>query len=598
MTEETGSDEFFLAEQAFVSGEMEHAVHHLAAVVLAEPERREAVALFAKITASTDDPLSLVPVENENYAGTMALRALLCARLGRGNEALSLLASCAAALQESRLLTWMQEWTSTPSFVNSLAIEDAAMTLHKAAFTLQIPARHQEMLEVVENLRLHHPEHQRLGYLHSYLLRKVERFDEAVAVATQTLGKSDDYVWIVGIAAAHRDAGHAEEAIAGYRRAAEAKRDEAAVWLDIGDIELERANYAGACTAYEEALRREKGQPWALASLVFARYRRTRQPIWLEQLKNLAQSGNERAAALHDFVEPFFGFLPWPTEATTNMLEKFLGKEVKNGKMTLSDLEAPSARIAMAAQGEFAVIIQHVPSPDPRLAWADVAWTMWKYEGNDPIPGLDVPSRQDVVDAVLTIARSHYKARGWFAAAAAVRLTSRDEETLRDLLAVMVHPPLELEEAKPRSWLWIQRVQYAAAFLIAGLDRETPWPQSLRRSGLHSLIHGPLDWTTEAGVIALACAVLDQSAAEDEAESWLLSLYKRRPDAGAWPIEYALIAALLALPNTPPEIREAALENRRLLTRFDENVEEEDLPRPVLSTPPEKKPFWKRLFGK
>ena len=112
MSEPPESDEYLLAEQAFVEGDAAHAIHHLGAVVLAEPERRDARELFSRITAEAADPFALVALTEENYAGTVALRALLCARSGQSNVAVSLVLQCVQAGPDTRLLLWLQEWTA------------------------------------------------------------------------------------------------------------------------------------------------------------------------------------------------------------------------------------------------------------------------------------------------------------------------------------------------------------------------------------------------------------------------------------------------------------------------------------------------------
>jgi len=214
-----------------------------------------------------------------------------------------------------------------------------------------------------------------------------------------------------------------------------------------------------------------------------------------------------------------------------------------------------------------------VPKPDPRVAWGDVAYTIWRYDGTDPRPGLAHPQRADVIDAVAALARSAYNAGAWYRAACETSLAARDEETLRELLAVMVHPPL-YHDARP--WLGIQRVQFASAMLIASLDRTTDWSRSLRRRGLHSLIYGPLDWTTEAAVVALTTATEAGDADQAEVLRWLTALYKRRPYEGAWSLEKPLLVSMLRLPNLDRETHD------RL---------SEELRRPPL--PPER-PRWKR----
>ncbi len=586
-------DDFHVAEQAFVDGDLTHALEHLGPVLVNAPERRDARERFSRITAEAADPLSLVPL-TANYVGTVALRALLCARIGKADDAVSLLLQCVQALPDSRLLLWLQEWTANPSFVQSLDIDATAFGLHRLAFEITNPQRYVELLDAIENLRLIHPRHERLAYVHVFSLRRRERFDEAVTVAREMFADSETYEWVVALGATYRDAGMLDDAAAMYERAVEIDDSDASIFLDIGDVRLEKGSVAQAIAAYESALEREPDQPWALASLAFARFRETGDPVYLDDLADRAADGDERAAALENLALPYFGYLPRPTDATFNLLEQLADDGVtRAGAITnfkLSHIESPSSRMAadVFANTRVDVAIQIVPPPDPRLPWADVAFTLWRYDGTDPSAALEPPQRADVVDAVVAIADSAFHADAWYAAACDANLIARDEETLRELLAVMVHPPVG-DHARP--WIRIQRVQFASAMLIASLDRATAWQSSLRRRGLHALVHGPLDWTTEAALVALTTAVRAGDADEKEALRWMKALYQRRPSDGAWLVQQALLASMLRMPSLDAGMRDRLREERRMLTLDDDDYEPADPP------PSKKKPFWKRWLG-
>jgi hypothetical protein len=266
-----------------------------------------------------------------------------------------------------------------------------------------------------------------------------------------------------------------------------------------------------------------------------------------------------------------------------NILEQFVGEKLEGiTKLTLSHIESPSSRLFLPPGS--VVNVQLVPEPDPRVAWDDVADVIWRYDGTDPRAAIEHPQRQDVIDAAVALAQTEYDGERWFNAAAEAAIEPRDESALRNLLGVMVHPPIPEGESRP--WVWTYHLQFAAAMLIATLDRSTRWPHSLRRRGLHSLIHGPLDWTTDAAVTALAFA-----ANEPEALQWLLDLEQRRPSSGAWCVQLPLICALLRFPSLEPATRDRLREERREILLPDDEVAPA---RPM----PTKKSFWQRLFGR
>lgn len=593
-------DDCQIALLALDRGDAAHAVNHLAGAVIDDPERKEVLTLVHRFIASTDDPLSLVPLGENNYAGVVALRAFVLARQRRSLEALNLLLQCVTALPESRLLTWLHGWLEEPAFVAALDVEEAGMSLHRFVFSIDKAERFAETVTALEDLRLAHPHHERLAYVHSVVLRRLGRFDEALQVAQQVLAGSNEYEWVIGLAAASRDAGHVDEAIEAYRRAGALAPADVAALLDIGDLLHNVGRTEEALQTYESALKREPEQKWAVASAASCRYRLTNDAVYLDQLEDLAKIGDARAAELAHRDAAFFGFLPTPSDATIHLFDQVAEKGGQFSNVGLSSIEAPSSRLSAAlfakARGferEIAFEVGAVPEPDPRLPWAEVRFLLWRYDGIDPHPAVAAPLRSDITAAVIALADSDYDSDVWFGEAAEAEIGPRDESALRELLACMVHPP-GVDPTILRPWVWLHRVQFASAMLIATLDPATPWASSLRRRGLHDLIHGPADWTTNAAVIALVIAAQHDPQIRGEALRWLGALYDRRPSFGAWPAQLPLLFALSRMPGLSEAARDRYREERRaaLLDVTDEPGEPEPLPAP------KKKSFLQRLFGR
>jgi len=262
----------------------------------------------------------------------------------------------------------------------------------------------------------------------------------------------------------------------------------------------------------------------------------------------------------------YLSFLPEPAEATINVLRQIQARdnlEVRGGSVgiKLSCLESPSSRMAVEQSLERMGIrpdlsVEHVPSPDPRRARGDVDWLLWQYEGTTPKPGLPVPS-STVVSVVERLAGQVYDLQDWkdLAKESAGQLAAEFGDTPEslydlagDLLAVMVYPPCEPDGQS--SWGWIQRVQIAAALIVANLDRG--WEKSVRRLALQSLIRGPVDWSTEAGILALSQLDTEpdtSEAARREIQSLYRELVENLPDTGYCCYLYMLAWAISQIPE-------------------------------------------------
>ena len=225
-------------------------------------------------------------------------------------------------------------------------------------------------------------------------------------------------------------------------------------------------------------------------------------------------------------------------------------------------MEAPSA-IAVVRQlfgPQVRVSFAEVPSPDPRLPLHDVPFVAWRYGESGgqlttaAVPGLPPPPAA-LLEAVSTIAATHYDLLAWGSAAAEVS-TSLVAETQPELLvAVMVHPPRGPEPISP--WDWRFRVQVAAALVASRLGPRAP--TSKVPLVLDALVHGPVDWTTSAAIIALLeIAVRDPKDAPAVAS--FLQSTARRPMSPIWWMcgLQPSLSALLDIPGLPESVYDDA----------------------------------------
>ncbi len=321
MSDETVWSDLTLAEQAVAGGDFRHALHHLAPVLLEEPESPHALRLLFRVAAeASGDPLELLDLKDEVYAGTIVVAALLYARSGRSDPAIAHALQVVQAVPQARVLVWVQKWSRDLAFVRAMSMDAAANAILSFAFDSrdgdEVDERLTELLDAVENFRLHSPEHQRLAYAHSLILRRLGRFDEAVTAAAEVLADATDVEPVVGLATAYREAGRLEESLAVFERASRIDPDNEAVWLDVGDGHLDLQQYDQALHAYERVLALEPGQPWAVASIEYALFHLSNDAQHLDTLDDLAFAGNDRAQDLAAVASPYLGYLPPLAEAT------------------------------------------------------------------------------------------------------------------------------------------------------------------------------------------------------------------------------------------------------------------------------------------
>jgi hypothetical protein len=283
---------------------------------------------------------------------------------------------------------------------------------------------------------------------------------------------------------------------------------------------------------------------------------------------------NDRARDLIDRYGPYFGNrLPEPQEASLGLVRTMdeywrAGKPLEVHAMALSSLEAPSVYLAFdlalsrqGGDGELLIDVQSIPQPDVRYPRAALEFQLWRYKGTRPVVAVSAPS-QRILDAVAAIASRPYHLKTWLTEAAAVALQFGPGKVL-DILAAMVHPTPLPRKFTP--WEWVQRIQIAAALLVAKV--EPGWHGSRRRQGLFDVCNGPLDWTTVAGILALATLAQDEPAIADDVANLFNELLGNIPQGGYICHLHPLVIAYQRLPNLSAKERQDLAEWRRELER-------------------------------
>jgi tetratricopeptide (TPR) repeat protein len=579
-TEPTPDEDIARARAALAKGEFAHAALHVGYALCDDPTRQEWLALLDQIIAAAPGPLALAPPDaGEEYALT-ALRAYLQAKQGRTADALEGLLRIIPDIPDVPYLDWAVVWLDRPGgaglprssllhFFRRLLErwDEPAGPVRAGRPTLE---RLPEFIQVLRRTR--EPDADLL-FLVASVLRRLGRLDAALDAAREAARVQPGYNSAVAVALAHRGRGEADLALSQYEAALRFRPGDVAVRLDMADLSWEQGRTEEAERLYREVLEREPEHPWALPSVYGLRSERGGGPAGRDQLLVYAAAHpeNRRAQELARRFGEYLGrFLPEPEDATIQVLRRVTGELNRDAaagqegslRITLDYLEAPSTLLAfecqLAARGAritLDVDVRRIQSPDPRLPRVPVDYLLWKYpgpgasRGTRAVPAVPRPSR-DLTDLVGAIAAEPYHLSGWADRAAALAARLRPAQAA-DLLGVMVHPPVP--PAGLPAWVWVQRLQIAAALVVARLD--SGWEGSVRKKVLFDLANGPLDWTITAAIIALAALAQDDRAAERDVAALFRELRRAIPAEGYTCYAGPLLSCSRQLPGSSADER-------------------------------------------
>lgn len=562
-SDRTPEEDARIAEEALEQGDLRHAIRHIGAAIAAGP-REEWIAILDRILDAADDPLALVPFDEngENYFGDVSVRAHACRRQGRDAEALRLILGVLAAQPSAPFETWAGAW-ATPDLVRELGPEAAARFVGHlvAAFpdpVLEDPwtaARLRDLAPVAEKVAAPFPDHDVLLCFRSMLRRKVGRRDDAVADADRACRIRPTWMSHIALAMACKAKGDIDRAAAEFRRAIPLEEDTNTARRDLASMLCEHGRYEEGIREYEELLRLQPDYPGAKAERAFAQWRKTGHPKWVRELEALAPT-DETARELFAWAtrkpEPYLNYIPEPGDATINVLRQLAGKAVGGlQNLSLSSIESPSSRLALdlVSGSPVRATIAQIPSPDPRVPRRPVDFMLWKYEGTDPSPAVPAPD-PPVARSIARIAAMPFDRKIWDRAARALAAELGPSQVVQ-ILAAMVHPS-EPPAGTPW-WAWIHQLQVAAAMVLARLD--SGWEGSTRRKALISLALGPADWTVSASLAVLPDIARETPESREEILGVFRELLRDVPSPGACGYLEALTWCMPRLPNLTEEDR-------------------------------------------
>jgi tetratricopeptide (TPR) repeat protein len=551
------------ARQALDNEDLAAAARHVASALGEDPNRSDALSLLDEVIAAAPDPLQLIPDDDlPTPSGLAAVHAYILAEEGRIPEAADRLLGVIADRPDVLYIDWVLGWLQRPeaagrldrdrlaAFVGSLVEQYPALTAPQGGGRDTL-ARMPLFIQLVRRTQ---PADAHFLTAAVALLRRLGHRDEALKLAREAHALEPGLPTAAALAATHADREELDQALDVYREAVSHEPSDIEAQVNLADLLVHRGEVREAAELYAEILEREPGQECAEPSYYFLRLMGGGGEEWRDKLLALADErpDNERAQRLAQQVTPYVGLLPDPDDAIARLPAGEAGD-----KVVLDRLEAPSNFLAFRWLAGREVTVARVQKPDPRLPRGRVDYLLWTYDGTRPSVTLTRPA-PGVASAVAELAAQPYRLEVWWGQAR--RLAQQlDPAQVDDLLATMVHPPGVDQVDRPAAWVY--RVQVAAALLITHLD--AGWEGSVRRQALVSLANGPMDWTVDAALVALAALARDEEDAAGEIGRLFRELWQEMPADGTACAYPALLWCSLRLPDLTDDERADLRQNLR-----------------------------------
>lgn len=573
--------ELHAAQVAIHNRQHQAAVVHLARLLPQYPLHPHVLGLLEQLLAITPDPFQLVPHAPPDY-GTAAIQAYVFGRVGRGAEAYAVLRQLASTNHASGIIDWALPWLDARQLSNEQRAEAVSLYFTSAHYRFgnrkDLPP---EAIAVVKRWLPHarqvmtgrpFSDPQFLVYIP--MLRQAGEMDEAIRLSQERHRYENSYHSAVSLAATYREARRFNEWLAASHEVLRVAPNDVATRLDLGDCYWEQLkNLEEAEKWYSEALRFEPNQPWAKPSLFAVKFFRTNDAKWRDELEDYAEANPQdpRTQICLGRLTPYFTEFMNPGDASINIMNEVAdkveaaiksagSKEPRTGRIKLktTGLDVPSCRLSIDRQlqlwgGGIALEreVSGMQSPDPRQPRASVRYRLWTYDGTTPRPAV-APPPANVSTAVAQLAVVPYDIGTW--SSYAVQIGAQlGEQNISAILGVMAYPP----DAPPgiRMWDWTAKIQFAAAFILAGTG-----PNAF--DVLCDLANGPLDWTTAAAVVALVAIARHRLDLAPRVRQLLSELHRDLPRPGAGYYENVILNCHLRLPGLPPDERAAVRAKR------------------------------------
>jgi len=544
------------ARQALERDDLPAATRLVAAVLGDDPNRSDALALLDEILDAAEDTSALLPDDDlPATSAEQAVAAYILAGDGQVAEAIDKLLAVVADRPDVLYIDWLLGWLQRPEVAGRLDMEK--LTGFVGGLIEQLPAMTSahgggrdtltRMPLFVQLVRRTQPADGTFLATAVGLLGRLGHLDEALKLAREAYELDPGPATAGALASTLAARGEIEPALQAFRDALERDPTDLTTRCHMADLLVHSDRVKDGVEIYADILERDPTHESAQPAHYFLRFAEAGDDEWRDKLLDLAeaQPENERAQRLGQQATPWLGYLPDPDDLPADARPA----NADGDRLNLAHLPAPSNYLAHDWLHRVTVRVEHDQTPDPRLPRGRVEHLLWRYDGDTPRVAMPPPA-PDVGGALAGIATQQFRLEAWWGAA---RKLARQLglTAVRDLLGAMVHPPNAGRMERPAAWIY--RVQLAAALTLAHLDGG--WEDSVRRRALLSLVNGPMDWTVDAALVALAALARDEDDAADEIRGVFRDLLAATPADTPHCYYPALLWSMLRLPDLPDDER-------------------------------------------
>ncbi len=574
------------AHTAYQNRDYESAVFHIAGALAQDPVNSEVLNLFDVVLSEAPDSHILITLNDNNFYGEVIASAYIKAKDKDYETAINLITQVFTQFPELELELWLDKWLTDArfcavkvnidpiiAFLNGL-IGDTQERIRLRPAEVLFYKRFTRLIMTLEKYYYDYPE---LLVLGANILRRAERYEETQQLAAARFQKNPEPAAAIAQAMAYRAAGQYNRAIQSFEQAWKIDPDPL-LFIEMAKAKWDAGGQKAAAKFLKKGLKKSEDQFQNNQEFsLMQRYLKSDPDL----INILGQ--DVRPDDFINLITPLQGYLLPVRDASLTSLasvdrDEFRGQSIQ---IAVNCIEPPSVRLAlaMATSGDHNIsaleyLFDDIPANDPRATHNNPEIKAWGYEGSVPFQQCKQPSHT-LVALVLNLAHQEFYLPRWWSQAK--KLMMGHSMNLQGFIGVMVYPPdlpVDMQD-KLETGQWLKHVQISAALLIAASENQ--WKKSVRREILLSLMDGPIDWVTEAVLMALTEISLDHPESVAEISHAMESLADRIPDTGYWSISATLPICYKRLPGRPYYIINSM---NKMLSRYHDAVA-------VLSPPPE-----------
>jgi tetratricopeptide (TPR) repeat protein len=555
--------------------------------LLLGPNERATLDAFDEIVFATQDPLSLFPVATGAiHVATAAARARVLMIQRRLPDALDLLGRVLEVAPELEYMDWARRWLQ-PHVLPELGFDRIMGSVVKPLLVMAVdvpvpPDPSDPRLpnlrsggEILAALQPAFPD-EKFVWMGSAIVRRRLGDTAATLAAAEEGVRRFPQDWALRTAwlNALRDAKRPDEALQQARVAMQIDPADFSPLHDAAHAYLDAGRPADAANLFQELLQRAANYPGADACLHYARFKAGGDPADRAALLTLRDRRpfNGAVRSMADELDPpvpYFTVLPGPADATAHFARDVVSDFAELlrccGRGASIELaiqsrfpESPSAAIAFdfamrsmgAGSARLGVEIDSFQQPDPRVDKAQVAFPIFQPRGNMPGP-IATSADPNLANMVGGVAYQPFRKDVWDPQAQQLA-AHVGPGAAQALLAVLLNPPPPPTDFDGVTWFY--RCQIATAIVLSHLG---PWPTGPGRAALYSMICGPSDWVTIAGIVGLAWRAGDSPTVRSEVEGSFSWLRTQIPKDGFTPWEGALAYAWQSMGQHEEGLRQA-----------------------------------------